>query len=76
MAHYSPQKLRTNVDHLIGYETPAKNAIDLDEILHGLDTRTTVMLRNIPNKVDQATLKDYLDETSAGLYNFLYLRIG
>ncbi|RPA86148.1 hypothetical protein BJ508DRAFT_372923 [Ascobolus immersus RN42] len=75
MVHYSPQKLRTNVDHLIGYETPAKNAIDLDEILHGLDTRTTVMLRNIPNKVDQATLKEYLDETSAGLYNFLYLRI-
>ncbi|KAI5820212.1 RNA recognition motif 2, partial [Pyronema omphalodes] len=40
-----------------------------------LDTRTTVMLRNIPNKVDQETLKSYIDETSRGLYNFLYLRI-
>lgn len=33
------------------------------------------MLRNIPNKVDQLTLKEYIDETSKGLYNFLYLRI-
>jgi hypothetical protein len=38
--------------------------------------RFQVMLRNIPNKVDQATLKEYVDETSRGLYNFLYLRIG
>ncbi|KAA8911095.1 RNA recognition motif 2-domain-containing protein [Sphaerosporella brunnea] len=54
---------------------PGKNIIDLDRIARGLDTRTTVMLRNIPNKVDQQTLKDYIDETSRGLYNFLYLRI-
>jgi hypothetical protein len=25
---------------------------------------------------EQQTLKDYIDETSRGLYNFLYLRIG
>lgn len=55
---------------------PGKNIIDLDRIVRGLDTRTTVMLRNIPNKVDQQTLKEYIDETSRGLYNFLYLRIG
>lgn len=55
---------------------PGKNIIDLDRIARGLDTRTTVMLRNIPNKVDQQTLKEYIDETSRGLYNFLYLRIG
>lgn len=55
---------------------PGKNIIDLERIARGLDTRTTVMLRNIPNKVDQETLKSYIDETSRGLYNFLYLRIG
>ncbi|KAL7270235.1 hypothetical protein RUND412_007065 [Rhizina undulata] len=54
---------------------PGKNVIDLDRIARGLDTRTTVMLRNIPNKVDQQTLKEYVDTTSKGLYNFLYLRI-
>jgi len=34
------------------------------------------MLRNIPNKVDQPALKDFLDSTSRGKYDFLYLRIG
>ncbi len=50
------------------------------------------MLRNIPNKIDQvcsqssscflmltvfeAMLKDIVDETSRGKYDFMYLRIG
>ena len=50
------------------------------------------MLRNIPNKIDQvntvnrlwtrptyvvqAMLKEIVDETSAGKYDFMYLRIG
>ena len=50
------------------------------------------MLRNIPNKIDQvcfyrsshflvltvlkAMLKDIVDETSHGKYDFMYLRIG
>lgn len=33
------------------------------------------MLRNIPNKIDQSTLKSILDETSYGKYDFAYLRI-
>ena len=33
------------------------------------------MLRNIPNKVDQATLKTIVDESSFGRYDFMYLRI-
>lgn len=35
-----------------------------------------IMLRNIPNKIDQAMLKDIVDETSHGKYDFMYLRIG
>jgi len=34
------------------------------------------MLRNIPNKIDQSMLKEILDETSQGEYDFMYLRIG
>ena len=34
-----------------------------------------VMLRNIPNKVDQAMLKSIIDESSFGKYDFMYLRI-
>lgn len=35
-----------------------------------------IMLRNIPNKIDSQMLKDILDETSLGEYDFMYLRIG
>ena len=34
-----------------------------------------IMLRNIPNKVDQAMLKRLIDESSWGKYDFMYLRI-
>jgi hypothetical protein len=34
-----------------------------------------IMLRNIPNKVDQAMLKRIIDESSWGKYDFMYLRI-
>ena len=34
------------------------------------------MLRNIPNRVDQAMLKNIIDVTSFGRYDFMYLRIG
>jgi hypothetical protein len=34
------------------------------------------MLRNIPNRVDQKGLKEILDKTSKGRYDFMYLRIG
>lgn len=34
------------------------------------------MLRNIPNKITSQMLKDILDETSLGDYDFMYLRIG
>lgn len=51
------------------------NYIDLKAIDMGIERRTTVMLRNIPNKVDQKALKTFLDETNAFTYDFLYLRI-
>lgn len=47
------------------------NIIDLNRIAKGLDTRTTLMLRNIPNKVDQEMLKEYLDVTNKHTYDFL-----
>lgn len=66
------------------------NMVDINRIREGVDVRTTVrglsltlltankfeiMLRNIPNKIDQCTLKSILDETSHGKYDFAYLRI-
>ncbi|KIX98125.1 uncharacterized protein Z520_06205 [Fonsecaea multimorphosa CBS 102226] len=51
------------------------NAVDIARIQAGLDVRTTIMLRNIPNRVDQPMLKTLLDVTSRGRYDFMYLRI-
>lgn len=51
------------------------NVVDVERIRQGLDVRTTIMLRNIPNKIDQVMLKDIVDETSRGKYDFMYLRI-
>ncbi|KAG4429448.1 hypothetical protein IFR05_015070 [Cadophora sp. M221] len=51
------------------------NHVDIERIRAGIDVRTTVMLRNIPNKVDQAMLKEIVDESSFGRYDFMYLRI-
>ncbi|PWY64292.1 meiosis protein MEI2 [Aspergillus heteromorphus CBS 117.55] len=53
----------------------SQNAVDIERIRLGLDVRTTIMLRNIPNKIDQTMLKAIVDETSHGKYDFMYLRI-
>uniref|UniRef100_A0A060T968 ARAD1C41360p n=1 Tax=Blastobotrys adeninivorans TaxID=409370 RepID=A0A060T968_BLAAD len=62
-----PQKLGV----ITRADVPKNNVIDLDRIARGLDTRTTVMLRNIPNKVDQKMLKQYVDVTNENTYDFL-----
>ena len=51
------------------------NRINPIDIQHGRDVRTTVMLRNIPNRVDVKMLKALVDMTSHGAYDFMYLRI-
>lgn len=51
------------------------NYVDISRIRDGIDVRTTIMLRNIPNKVDQTMLKRIIDESSWGKYDFMYLRI-
>ncbi|KAJ4302757.1 hypothetical protein N0V90_001647 [Kalmusia sp. IMI 367209] len=54
---------------------PRPNQVQRDQILNGTDVRTTVMLRNIPNKLDWMTLKALLDQVCFATYDFLYLRI-
>ena len=49
--------------------------VNLAKIEAGVDVRTTVMLRNNPNRVQFEDLKDFLDDTSYGHYDFSYLRI-
>lgn len=52
-----------------------KNKVDYDRITRGLDMRTTIMIKNIPNKFTQQMLQEYIDATNSKTYDFLYLRI-
>ncbi|EYU28167.1 hypothetical protein ABFS82_13G088800 [Erythranthe guttata] len=49
--------------------------IDLDKIRSGEDTRTTLMIKNIPNKYTSKMLLATIDEYHRGTYDFLYLPI-
>lgn len=48
--------------------------IDIKAVESGKEQRTTVMVCNIPNKLEFDDFKQFIDETSAGKYEFLYLR--
>ncbi|KAF2404154.1 hypothetical protein EJ06DRAFT_189693 [Trichodelitschia bisporula] len=61
-------------DGHFGRNSPRAHVVP-ERIRQGLDVRTTVMIRNIPNKVDAAMFKDIIDESSWGKYDFSYLRI-
>jgi RNA recognition motif 2 len=49
------------------------NDINIYHILEGQEDRTTVMVRNIPNKFKQRNLLDMIDECHSGKYNYFYL---
>ncbi|KAE9614827.1 hypothetical protein Lal_00036192 [Lupinus albus] len=49
--------------------------LDLDKIMRGEDTRTTLMIKNIPNKYTSSLLLAAIDENHKGSYDFLYLPI-
>ncbi|KAH6788822.1 MEI2-like protein 5 [Perilla frutescens var. frutescens] len=49
--------------------------LDLEKIRNGEDTRTTLMIKNIPNKYTSKMLLLAIDETHKGSYDFLYLPI-
>ncbi|PWA40614.1 RNA recognition motif 2, Nucleotide-binding alpha-beta plait domain protein [Artemisia annua] len=49
--------------------------LDLDKIAKGEDTRTTLMIKNIPNKYTSKMLLASIDENHSGTYDFLYLPI-
>ncbi|XP_022632719.1 protein MEI2-like 1 isoform X3 [Vigna radiata var. radiata] len=49
--------------------------LDLGRILRGDDSRTTLMIKNIPNKYTSKMLLAAIDEQCRGTYDFLYLPI-
>ncbi|KAL9587557.1 MAG: hypothetical protein Q9212_000134 [Teloschistes hypoglaucus] len=67
--------IRQGARNVQDYSGGHHNVVDVDRIRKGADVRTTIMLRNIPNKIDQTMLKEIVDDTSRGRYDFMYLRI-
>ncbi|KAJ8420480.1 hypothetical protein Cgig2_030934 [Carnegiea gigantea] len=49
--------------------------LDLEKIARGEDKRTTLMIKNIPNKYTSKMLLAVIDENHKGTYDFLYLPI-
>ncbi|KAM6589785.1 hypothetical protein CsatA_012390 [Cannabis sativa] len=49
--------------------------LDVDRIMRGDDKRTTLMIKNIPNKYTSKMLLAAIDERHRGTYDFIYLPI-
>ena len=52
-----------------------RNLLNLARIEEGLDTRTTVMVKNIPNKMSDRDLITYIGKVCPRKIDFLYLRM-
>ena len=48
-------------------------SINLDLILKNIDKRTTIMIRNIPNRYNQDSLLRIINQNFKGLYDFFYV---
>ncbi|KAF2012689.1 hypothetical protein BU24DRAFT_484416 [Aaosphaeria arxii CBS 175.79] len=53
----------------------AHNRVYVTRVLAGLDVRSTLMLRNIPNEMNWMGLKKIMDAICIGSYDFVYLRM-
>lgn len=74
LTHILPAAARGAVD--VTREQPSeRNQIDLDRIAAGADTRTTVMIKNIPNKLSDKDLIEYINRVCPRKIDFLYLRM-
>ncbi|GAQ81819.1 Protein Mei2 [Klebsormidium nitens] len=58
-----------------GSGTMVQYQLDLEKILRGEEPRTTLMIKNIPNKYTQKMLLAAIDEHHKGTYDFFYLPI-
>ncbi|XP_065872486.1 protein MEI2-like 4 isoform X2 [Euphorbia lathyris] len=67
----SHRRIESNSNH----SDKKQYELDLDRILHGEDIRTTLMIKNIPNKYTSKMLLAAIDEHCRGTYDFIYLPI-
>lgn len=74
--HHTPLSTPTRGSARSRYPSPhAAQRVDPANIENGTDVRTTLMIRNIPNRVNFNDMKAFLEETSKGMIDFLYIRM-
>ncbi|KAG2702860.1 hypothetical protein I3760_06G110300 [Carya illinoinensis] len=66
---------RRNEDGSSQFENRKQFELDIDRIMRGEDNRTTLMIKNIPNKYTSKMLMAAIDERHPGSYDFIYLPI-
>ena len=54
---------------------PEHNQLNIARIEEGLDTRTTVMIKNIPNKMTDKDLENFIAKVCPRKIDFMYLRM-
>ncbi|XP_044502056.1 protein MEI2-like 1 isoform X2 [Mangifera indica] len=69
--NFSYRRNETNSNHA----DKKQYELDIDRILRGEDSRTTLMIKNIPNKYTSKMLLAAIDEHCRGTYDFIYLPI-
>ncbi|MCO5567941.1 hypothetical protein L7F22_021637 [Adiantum nelumboides] len=68
-------RIRRRESNSIHLEGNRQYQLDIERILRGEDTRTTLMIKNIPNKYTSKMLLAAIDENHRRTYDFLYLPI-
>ncbi|XAR52794.1 hypothetical protein NMG60_11021069 [Bertholletia excelsa] len=72
LEHGRSRRMEYNVNQI---DSKKQYQLDLEKIKNGEDTRTTLMIKNIPNKYTSKMLLAAIDENHRGTYDFLYLPI-
>ena len=74
-AHHSTSTLHVRAPGVPPPPVSEKNQLDLKKIEQGLDTRTTVMIKNIPNKMSDKDLMSFIAKVCPRRIDFMYLRM-
>lgn len=68
-------RIRRNESNVNQSDNKRLFELDIDRIVRGEDSRTTLMIKNIPNKYTSKMLLAAIDESHRGIYDFIYLPI-
>ena len=71
----SQLKMGTSMNNNTPSGVSDRNQLNIARIEDGQDTRTTVMIKNIPNKMSHADLEAYIAKVCPRRIDFMYLRM-